>query len=559
MVPQFKVEQYGATAGGPIKENTLFYFGSWERRENHRTAFVNIPVSLTAFVSSLGYDTRTDVPFTSDEHNLFGKGTYLVSPNHTVTATYMYDHRDLTNQQVGGARAGDNGYDDKRRAWFFVGNLTSVLGSRVVNELRASASHQALDRVLPAGTLPRPAINFPSVQFGQANGVPQGRSQNNYIVTNATSMHFVAKGSHDLKFGFEANLVPTTEYFNQAFNGIFEFLADQPVITGDPSTLPFRYTQGIDLRGGLAAMIGDVDVYSAFVNNQWQPTSGLTLNLGLRYDVQFWRSDLNGQDVPGDIPIQQFWLRQVTGDLRAQNFKPVPNDLNNIAPRLGATWDPTNAGTMVFRAGYGIYYDQIATTTLRSAVQGYAGFITSQVANDSRSGARIPNNFFPAQPSVPLPEAVGSSFWIASGSAESPYAHQVTTGVTRQLSTNSALSFDYVYMRGEHFPLTLNVNARQADGTFPLTSSGLRMLVYSDSAPMRIHQAQIRVQRRFADRLGFLVGYTLGSAKSIANNGTPSDKYNLWPTGGPRQTTCDIASWAMSSTSYGGAFRSGAS
>lgn len=82
-------------------------------------------------------------------------------------------------------------------------------------------------------------------------------------------------------------------------------------------------------------------------------------------------------------------------------------------------------------------------------------------------------------------------------------------------------------MRGEHFPLTRNVNARRADGTFPILSSGLRLLVYDDASPIRIHQAQFRIQKRFANKLGFLLGYTLGSAKSIADNGIPSDKYDL--------------------------------
>jgi hypothetical protein len=532
-VPAFEIEQYGATVGGPIRQNRLFYFGSWERRANHRVAFVNIPISLREFVSSLGYDTTTDVPVTTDEHNIFGKATYLATPNHTVTATYMYDHRDLTNQQVGGDSARDHGYDDKRRAWFFVGNLTSVLGSRMVNELRVSASHQALDRVLPAGSISRPEIRFPTVQFGRASNVPQGRTQDNYIVTNATSLHFVAKGSHDLKFGFEANLVPTTSTINQSFNGLFEFLADQPVVPGIDSTLPFRYTQGIELRGELAAMNRDVSIYSAFVNNQWQPLSGLTLNLGLRYDFQFWRADLNGADIPSGIPIEEFWLRHVSGDLRGQNFKPVPNDLDNFAPRLGVTWDPAGDGGMVVRAGYGVYYDQINTTTMRSVVAGYPGFITTQIANDSRSGARIPNAFFPGPPTVALPESVGSSFRIASPDAESPYTHQLTTGVTRQLGGNYAVSFDYVYMRGEHFPITLNVNARRADGTFPLASSGLRMLLYEDGAPIRIHQAQLRFQRRFTDRLGFLAGYTWGRARSIADNGTPSNKHDLMADWGP--------------------------
>ena len=186
-------------------------------------------------------------------------------------ATYMYDHRDLTNQQTGGNSAGDHGYDDKRRAWFLVGNLTSVLRSNLVNELRLSASHQALDRVLPAGSTSRPEIRFPTVQFGRASNVPQGRSQDNYIVTNATSLNFVAKGTHDLKFGFEANIVPTTSTINQSFNGLFEFLQDRPVVAGDPTSLPFRFTQGVELRGELAALTRDVNIYSAFVNNQWRP------------------------------------------------------------------------------------------------------------------------------------------------------------------------------------------------------------------------------------------------------------------------------------------------
>ncbi|MEP6782973.1 MAG: carboxypeptidase regulatory-like domain-containing protein [Acidobacteriota bacterium] len=546
-VPPFKIQQYGATVGGPLRKNRLFYFGSVEQRKNNKSAQVNIPVSIRDFVKALGYDTRTDVPVTTDEYNLFGKATALPSVNHSVNLTYMYDHRDLSNQQTGGASAGDHGYDDKRRGWFFVGNLTSVFGKKLVNELRVSMSHQALDRVLPASTSSRPEIRFPTVQFGQASNVPQGRTQNNYIVTNATNLNFVAKGSHDMKFGFEANIVPTTSTINQSFNGLFEFLTDAPVVAGDPSTLPFRYTQGIELRGKLASLRRDVAIYSTFVNDQWRPSSNVTVNLGVRYDFQFWRGDLNGQDIPSG-PIEQFWISQITGDLKGQNFKPVPNDHNNVAPRLGVTWDPSGSAKTVVRAGYGIYYDQINTTTLRSVVAGYPGFITSQIANDSRSGARILNDFFPNVATITFPESVGSAFRIASPTAESPYTHQWTGGTTHQLGTDYAVSFDYVYMRGEHFPLTRNVNARQADGTFPLLATGLRLLLYDDAAPIRIHQAQFRLQKRFNNRLGFLLGYTLGSAKSIADNGTPSDKYNLLADWGP--TANDVRHRIVSNAIY---------
>ena len=547
-VPPFKIEQYGATLGGPIVQNRLFYFASWEKRANNRSAQVNIPVSIRDYVTSLGYDTRADIPITTSEHNLFAKGTYLVSQNHTAHATYMYDHRDLTNQQTGGNSAGDHGYDDKRRAWFLVGNLTSVLRSNLVNELRLSASHQALDRVLPAGSTSRPEIRFPTVQFGRASNVPQGRSQDNYIVTNATSLNYVAKGTHDLKFGFEANLVPTTSTINQSFNGLFEFLQDRPVVAGDVASLPFRFTQGVELRGELAALTRDVNIYSAFINNQWRPVNNLTINLGLRYDWQLWRGDLNGQDIPDDIPIQEFWVSHATGDLRGQNFKPVPNDMNNLAPRLGVTWDPGSDGRTVVRAGYGIYYDQINTTTMRGVVAGYPGFITTQIANNATTGLMIPNDFFPNLPTRTFPEAAGTAFRSASDSAESPYTHQMTAGATHQLGTNYAVSFDYVYMRGESFPVTRNVNARQDDGLFPLILSGTRLLLYADEAPMRIHQAQLRLQKRFASRLGFLLGYTLGSAKTVANNETPSNHYDLMADWGP--TANDVRHRFVSNVIY---------
>ena len=532
-VPPFKIQQYGATIGGPVERNKLFYFGSWERRNNDRSVQVNIPVSVRDFAKSLGYDTRTDVPVTTDENNYFLKSTYLASQNHTVNATYMYDHRDLSNQQTGGDSAGDHGYDDKRRAWLVVANLTSVFRNNIVNEMRVSDSHQALDRVLPAGSVSKPEIRFPTVQFGRASNIPQSRTQDNRIFTNATNISFVARGSHDLKFGFEANIVPTTSLINQSFNGLFEFTADRPVVAGDATSLPFRFTQGIEVRGKLSAMTRDVNIYSTFVNDQWQIADAVTLNLGLRYDWQLWRGDLNGQDIPSSMSTNDFWISQVSGALKGQNFKAAPNDKNNIAPRLGLTWDPRKKGRMVVRAGYGIYYDQINTTTLRSVVAGYPGFITSQVANDSRSGARIPNDFFPNLPTVALPESVGSAFRIASPTAQSPFTYQTTVGMTQQLGESYALSFDYVYMRGEHFPVMRNVNARQTDGTFPLVASGTRMLLYADEAPMRIHQGQVRVQRRFANKLGFLVGYTLGSAKTIADGGTPMDKYNLVGDWGP--------------------------
>ena len=248
------------------------------------------------------------------------------------------------------------------------------------------------------------------------------------------------------------------------------------------------------------------------------------------------------------MSIEEFWIRHMTGDLFGQNFKPVPNDKNNWAPRLGLSWDPTGSGHTVVRAGWGYYYDQINTTTMRGVVAGYPGFITSQIANDSRSGARIPNDFFPNLPTQPLPEAAGSAFRVASDTAESPVhaavhrrrdasARGVVRGIVRLR----------VYARRE-LPVDQQRERPARGRTFPLIASGLRLLLYDDSSPMRIHQAQFRIQKRFANRLGFLFGYTLGSAKAIADTGTPMNNYDPMADWGP--TTNDVRHRVVANALY---------
>ena len=76
----------------------------------------------------------------------------------------------------------------------------------------------------------------------------------------------------------------------------------------------------------------------------------------------------------------------------------------------------------------------------------------------------------------------------------------------------------------------------------------MRLLLYDDEAPIRIHQAQFRLQKRFANRLGFLLGYTLGSAKSIADGGTPSDHYDPMVDWGP--TANDVRHRFVSNVIY---------
>ena len=561
-VPPFRLQQTGGTLGGPIVRDRAFFFTSYEYLRDEGSATVFIPAQLRDFVSALGYDTRTDVPVPKRKHNVFAKGSFLLNPENTLTVSYLYDRRRFGNVQVGGNIAGDHGYDDTRDSYIVSANLTSLLGSNVVNELRFAQSHQHTARDLPAGNTSMPELNFPSIRFGQASNVPQGRDQNNWIVSSATNYNFVGGvGQHDLKFGAEMNLVvnsPNTRN-GPPFNGAFTFSRDLPVDPSDPSTLPFRYVEGIEVRGPKlfkkdpqnctlpdcpAPLIRDTHIYALFVNDNWQIHPTLSLNLGVRYDVQFWRADLNGEDIPTDIPEFEFWQRLLAGDLKGSHIKAFPNDKNNIAPRIGLAWNPGNTGRTVLRGGYGIYYDQITTSQHRSLLALLPGFINTSVSNDVRLTG-TPNDFFPNKiPDIStLPEAGSTRFGVPNPTSQFPYSQQFTGGIQQDLGGNYAFTVDYVYMYALHFSRTRNVNAPlesvcnprvPGSCTYPLLPGvATRVEIPGDTgAILKSKMLQLRFEKRFADRFGFLFGYTAGSTRGTIQS-NPANHYDLNAEFGP--------------------------
>lgn len=563
--PPFKGEQYGATLGGPIIRNKAHFFGSYERRVEDRTSFINIstlPVNLVNFARSLGYDTRAQLPFPTRVHNFFGKVNYELNSRHSMNLVYLRDRRQAIDSAVGAAVAADGGYDDNRRSYFTTFSFISLIGQRGVNELRVHRSYQYLmrdhGRQAPSAPLflnpNKPTLAFPSVTF--AGDSTQGRIQVNKILQNSFSYNV---GRHSFKAGYEGNLVSGYSILNQNYQGTFDFLTDTPVDPNNPATLPYRFRQGIQLRlpppftiagYGYTALRRDISMHAWYVNDSWRLRPNLTLNLGARYDLYLYRGDLDGQRPPTDIPQEQFWIRLVQGRYAGQNFRPLPTDFNNVSPRFGLSWDPNNDGKTVVRLGWGIYTDQVFTSTLRSTVGGYPGFVATQVANDSRQTLR-PNNFFPNAPAPgTLSEAGGTAFALPvvdESTADLPYTMQYSGGVGREVAKGYGVSADYVYIWGLHFSRTRNINACNPCSPtriHPLIPAGTTMNLYSGQNVFKIHQIQLRLDKRLSGNFAYSFGYTYGNGRTFGGGGTsdaatPTNQYDLSQDWGP--TDNDVA------------------
>ena len=139
------------------------------------------------------------------------------------------------------------------------------------------------------------------------------------------------KGRHDLKTGVRWSHVWISNPNNSNANGTFSFNSDRAFNAADPSTYPERFS--IRAPGPLDYELRS-NVWELYAQDKWAMTNGLTLSLGIRYDLEI-------------IPIDE------TDNPLFSDPGKYPVDKNNVAPRLGVVWNPDQRGKSVIRAGYG--------------------------------------------------------------------------------------------------------------------------------------------------------------------------------------------------------------
>jgi hypothetical protein len=196
-----------------------------------------------------------------------------------------------------------------------------------------------------------PQINFGdgTATLGIWSGGPQGRVQNTYQYLNTVTY---AKGKHLIKGGFEVNRVQANSFFDSNVRGTWTFANFAAFAAGNPA----QYSQnfGNSVRGNR------VWNYYGFLQDDFRVTRNLTLNLGMRLEVNDGVTEVNGLisnlNLNGNAPLGAAG----TGPLGSVDVGgKVINRLYNWAPRFGFAWNPGGSGKMSVRGGYGWAYDYI--------------------------------------------------------------------------------------------------------------------------------------------------------------------------------------------------------
>ena len=315
-------------------------------------------VPLNGLVGNFPVSEHTDLYSLRLDHNL--------SSSNRLTLRAGVSPSDQTGIQVqaqGPQNFGQNSFSrtsvQNYHDWNIAGQDQWTIGTNRINELRFQYARRGLlyDFSRAAGGS-NVAVNIPGFAFfGREPFSFVQRTEQRYQFTDNFSW---VKGTHTIKFGVDGNFIPIQANFTVNFGGIYNFGQqslgfDNPAIA-PPAGNPFPSFSAIQAYGAgipsnfIQGVGNPHDSFSnttaaGFLQDSWRITSGLTMNYGVRYDVEFtprFRAiNALSQAAENSLGITQG----------------IPRDFNNVAPRIGLAWDPKKDGKTVVRASYGMFYD----------------------------------------------------------------------------------------------------------------------------------------------------------------------------------------------------------
>ena len=376
-------------------------------------------------------------------------------------------------------------------------------------------------------------------------------------------MFSITKGKHSLAFGGELSLEKNMIVGNLYNFGVFNFASSAPTTTGNAlSDFVTGQVSTMEQDTPYHGLLSDW-YFAGFLEDNYRVLPRLTLNLGLRYDVQLSpveSSNLTATFVPG---VQSTKVPSAPLGMLFPGDSGVPrgiadNRLHHISPRVGIAWDPFGDGKTAIRAGAGIFYGSVSGNewnqpanaqpfAIRQTFNSIASF--SNVYGNPASfpnGDPFPYHYSPANPRF-LPAA---SIETIDRNYQWPVVYQMNAAVQRELPKNVSLTVAYVGTLSHHLPFMLDKNyAPYAPGAStsqtsinarrPYDPGVLGQVTYGESnETASYHSLQVSATRPLTRNLminGFYVfSHSFQSVnESAIGQATAQDFANLWEERGP--------------------------
>jgi len=502
-----KVLQWGGHIGGPIIKDRTHFFASFEYHDIDTSSNITAPypppgapvsAATAAFLRANGVppfpDTSegTRVRLVREEAVRWPKLSirldHAVNQSQSLVLRFNYE-RNRSPSGFSGNIFDANGSTDYYRTAY--GNLSHkwVVRSNHLNELylQVGETRFAADANFPGLTnIFIDEFSSGTPWLGGPTNFPQARTDRVFQLIDNYTIHLPEAwaGRHVVKFGGDAKIFRSDDFFDFNFRGIFFFRTVADFLAGRPR----RFTQ----NSGSSRLVQPNNIYGVYVQDDWTLNRHLTLNLGLRYDYETGRTEALA-DVPDGSPVCA--LTAACGEAGPG----ISGDRNNVAPRFGVVWDPWGDGRTAVHGGAGIYYDQIILN-----IQGNARFTPPKVL-----GVQIENPTFPDPFQGGTSTALRPNVTVVDPNLVTPSAFATSFGVKRELTRDLAVNATFVYKRGRDQVAVLNTNSIDPVLAQRPNPSFTNVNLSTNLAEIHYRGLLIEVTKRMSNDYSFGLSYTL--------------------------------------------------
>ena len=468
--PPFTRNQFGLTAGGPVRRDALFYFVGYEGlRENLGRTITSAVPDLNARQGVLSDPARPGeffnvgvhpavAPYVNaypvpngatlgdgtalhgfqfdqriDQNFLQGRVDYNLSPASQIFARYTLDDAD---QRL------PTDYPQFPRAFvsrnqFLTAELKQAYTANFLGTYRLGYSRTRIgqdveaDTTLPPFVSGRPFIG--NIDVGGLQRFGTQSSANLRLRQDVTSLQadFVwNRGGHLFRLGALAEHY-VQDMVNPTFSlGTYTFANLRALLLNTPTSF-IGLTPSASFERHWPFWIA-----GAYLQDEFQIHSRITLTAGLRYELMTMPVESSGRDA-ALVTLDD--RTALTGRLYEGP------DRNNFSPRLGLSWDATGDGRTAVRGGYGLYY---ATNSSQNLI------VT--VTNPPQTPRVVYQN--PTFPNPPFERASGLSIRPVQWDIETPSIHVWNVNVQRELGAQTAITLGYAGSRGLHLLRSNDLN-----------------------------------------------------------------------------------------------------
>jgi hypothetical protein len=553
--PPFTRNQFGATAGGPIVPNRLFYFGSYEglRQDLSLTRLARLPNAAAhngvlptgPVVISPLVKPYLDLLFPIPDGREFGDGTAElrhtdVDPTHENFFVGKVDWQAGINNsmfvRVSSDRSDSTAHQEHplfiepttTDTRYFTYQDQHLFSSRVLNVARVAVNRtKRTDDFVPTVAIPQNLYFTTDPHFGAitiTTGItgpgttattPVDYTQNIYQLSNTLT---ISSARHTAKFGADYQRYHFDGFSYSRYGGEFRFTSLQNFLRGTVN----RFTgnmPGTDTRRNMRQ-----NYVAMYAQDEWRPSNRLTVNYGLRYEF---------------ITIPYDTQDRVAGLLSFADLESGPNGVTpgsdmfknpsklDFAPRFGVAWNPFGDQKTSIKAGTGLFYQPLTTSYYRGTTfRIYPYFAGVDIRDVPVFGPPIQRLL---EQGTGLAVQKRSEF--IDYDARQPYVAQYHASVQRELARGIVAEIGYVGSRGYNLPFYSDPNAVPVQfnaanshwqvvpgASLPFPSWG-RIRTRTNIARSWYNGMTAGVNRRFSNGLLFQGSYTYGHSTDTWSGG----------------------------------------